>query len=224
MNQGGYSNPMRPAPVDDWMGVDSGVQGYGMGVQGSMQQNIYQGDMTELEEDFSNEPPLLEELGIDFKHIIKKTLFTLNPTGTVSQDLLDDADLTGPVLFLFLLSSLLLLSGKIQYGYVFGFGLCGCFLMTLLLNLISTTNSVDLTHTTSILGYGILPLLSLAIVKIFFSLNNIFGFIFTCFVLFWCTFACTRLFEASMNMREQRYIIAYPVLLLFVTFAIITIF
>ncbi|VDD92932.1 unnamed protein product, partial [Enterobius vermicularis] len=37
-------------------------------------------------EDFEDEPPLLEELGINFSHIKEKTLAVLNPVGTVAPD------------------------------------------------------------------------------------------------------------------------------------------
>lgn len=38
------------------------------------------------EEDFENEPPLLEELGINFDHIRQKTLAVLNPLKMASAE------------------------------------------------------------------------------------------------------------------------------------------
>lgn len=43
------------------------------------------------------------------------------------------------------------------------------------------------------------------------------------FVL-WSTAAATRLIEAALNMRNQRYLVAYPVTLLYSGFALLTIF
>ena len=43
------------------------------------------------EEDFENEPPLLEELGINFEHILTKTTAVLIPLRPVSEHILDDA-------------------------------------------------------------------------------------------------------------------------------------
>lgn len=37
-------------------------------------------------EDIENEPPLLEELGINFSHIKEKTIAVLNPVGSVAPD------------------------------------------------------------------------------------------------------------------------------------------
>jgi hypothetical protein len=50
--------------------------------------------------DFSDEPPLHEELGLNFGHIKKKTIAVMNPfTRTLDAELLDDCDLAGPLVF-----------------------------------------------------------------------------------------------------------------------------
>lgn len=50
--------------------------------------------------DFSDEPPLYEELGLNFGHIKKKTISVMNPfTRTLDPELLDDCDLAGPLVF-----------------------------------------------------------------------------------------------------------------------------
>ncbi|ETN84652.1 hypothetical protein NECAME_17058 [Necator americanus] len=38
-------------------------------------------------EDYENEPPLLEELGINFSHIKEKTFAVLNPVGSASAEI-----------------------------------------------------------------------------------------------------------------------------------------
>lgn len=47
---------------------------------------------------FDTEPPLLEELGIDLRHILRKTRSMLRPTGA-DASLCDDGDLAGPLVF-----------------------------------------------------------------------------------------------------------------------------
>lgn len=60
--------------------------------------------------DFGNEPPLLEELGIDFAHIRYKTFTVLNPFRRgLDTNLIDDADLSGPMVFCLLFGFALLL-------------------------------------------------------------------------------------------------------------------
>jgi len=39
-----------------------------------------------MEYDYDNEPPLLEELGVNFDHIRLKTLAVLNPFGSARAD------------------------------------------------------------------------------------------------------------------------------------------
>lgn len=60
-------------------------------------------------DDFDNEPPLLEELGINPNHIMQKTLSVLNPFRTTEQIILQDTDLAGPLVFCLTLGSFLLL-------------------------------------------------------------------------------------------------------------------
>ena len=79
-----------------------------------------------LDDEFANEPPLLEELGINPEHIMQKTLTVLNPFRTTRTDVAGDADLAGPLVFCLAFGSLLLLSGKIHFNYIYGIGAMGC--------------------------------------------------------------------------------------------------
>ena len=42
-----------------------------------------------------------QELGINFHHIRAKTLTVLNPLRRVDEHIMDDADLAGPIFFIF---------------------------------------------------------------------------------------------------------------------------
>lgn len=66
-------------------------------------------------DDFENEPPLLEELGINPNHIMQKTLSVLNPFRTTEQTILQDTDLAGPLVFCLTLGSFLLLVRKFEW-------------------------------------------------------------------------------------------------------------
>jgi len=44
----------------------------------------------------------------------------------VNKEVVDDADLAGPLLVAILFGTILLLRGKVQFGYIYGFGLTGC--------------------------------------------------------------------------------------------------
>jgi hypothetical protein len=73
------------------------------------------------DEDFDNEPPLLEELGVNIPHILSKTKAVLNPLAKSNDDgIMEDTDLAGPLCFCLLLGLALLLTGKVHFGYIYG--------------------------------------------------------------------------------------------------------
>jgi hypothetical protein len=49
------------------------------------------------EDEFANEAPLLEELGINPEHIFQKTLAVLNPFRATRPEVAGDSDLAGPL-------------------------------------------------------------------------------------------------------------------------------
>ncbi|PWA83630.1 ybaK/aminoacyl-tRNA synthetase-associated domain-containing protein [Artemisia annua] len=70
---------------------------------------------------FEDEPPLLEELGINTKQIWTKMIPILN-LFRVKSDLHEDADLSGPFLFLMAFGLFQLLAGKLHFGDYIGLG------------------------------------------------------------------------------------------------------
>lgn len=180
--------------------------------------------------DFEDEPPLLEELGVNIPQILKKTKAVILPVGhtsSIDTHLMDDDDLAGPLAYALMLGGELLLSGKISFDQIYGFGLFGCLAMTLIINLMTPkVDAVSLWRVTSILGYCLIPVNVLAALNcvLFLKYRGIFGVIMAGITISWCTLASTRLFERSCDMRNQRYLIAYPIGLLYTSFVIITIF
>ncbi|PGH28506.1 hypothetical protein GX50_08754 [[Emmonsia] crescens] len=88
-------------------------------------------------EGYDGEPPLLEELGVNFDHIRTKTLTVLNPFARIDQHLMDDSDLYGALLYIILYGTFLLLSGKVFYGYIYGVAVFGTFALHFILSLMS---------------------------------------------------------------------------------------
>lgn len=81
---------------------------------------------------------------------------------------------------------------------------------------------------TSILGYALLPVNLLAAIKLIVlihvaSLQRT-GRVLGVITVVWSTVAATRLLEQGCGMRDQRYLIAYPIALLYSAFVMITIF
>jgi hypothetical protein len=188
--------------------------------------------MTTLDdEDYDNEPPLLEELGVNFPHIYSKSRAVLFPIGKHAKSLEsglieDDADLAGPLAFALGLGGELLLAGKMHFGYVYGFGLSGCLAMTILLNLLNPNGAVSMWTVISILGYALLPVNLLAGINVLYRIHkmSVVGMVLAVVIILWCTAASTRLFERGCQMRDQRFLVAYPAALLYSAFVMITIF
>ncbi|GBG30663.1 Protein YIPF5 [Hondaea fermentalgiana] len=177
---------------------------------------------------YEDEPPLLEELGINFDHIRTKTIAVIVPTKTIEPEILADADMAGPLVFALVQGFCLMLSGKLFFGYVFGFGVMGCLFIYVVINLMNHAGNtvIDIYRVCSVLGYCLLPIVLLSAVTILFDLReaSTIGTPLTLIAILWCTQTATRFFEAATQMSEQRFLIAYPVFLLYACFALITVF
>jgi len=222
-------------------GAPAGVSGR-MGEQGGLRTGWLAAFGTE---GYDGEPPLLEELGVNFGHIQSKTLAVLNPLARIDQHIMDDSDLAGPILFFLLFGFFLLFSGKVHFGYIYGLGLLGCTLLHLILSLMSppvdtspssaindhsNTTSSHLSSTltfprsVSVLGYCLLPLVITSSVGIVVSLDGMLGYVLTTLAIVWCTYSSSGMFCAVGRMRAMRGLVAYPLALFYVCFGLMEIF
>ena len=94
----------------------------------------------------------------------------LNPLVKTDSETANDTDLAGPLVFCLLFGGVLLLSGKVHFGYIYGVGLLGCISIYALLNLMSM-DGVSVVCVMSVLGYCILPMVFLSAVSLLFSLQ-----------------------------------------------------
>ncbi|KZO95610.1 Yip1-domain-containing protein [Calocera viscosa TUFC12733] len=169
------------------------------------------------------EPPLLEELGINFYHIRAKSLTVLNPLQRVDARIMDDADLAGPLLFCFCFAMFLLMSGKPQFGYIYGVALLGSTSIYALLNLMSETG-IDAYRTASVLGYCLLPMVAVGALSVGVKLDGMLGYIVSLLSVTWCTHSASAIFCAVLAMHDQRLLVAYPIALLYGCFGLLTVF
>mmetsp|Transcript_15188 Transcript_15188/g.39114 ORF Transcript_15188/g.39114 Transcript_15188/m.39114 type:complete len:296 (-) Transcript_15188:100-987(-) len=207
-------------PVGGAMGPPGGSMGFGM------QPGSFPGaaqSPSSYDDDIENEPPLLEELGINVEHIVLRmkgvALFK-----QIDQDVLEDADLSGPIAIIMTLGTCLLLAGKIQFGYLYGLGVSGCMSIWLLINVMSQKGGIDLYRTTSILGYGLIPIVVLAFFGIFLSLQSTFGTAVSALCILWATATSSRFFATAIAMDNQRWLVAYPVGLFYTCFTLLVAF
>ena len=195
-------------------------------------QQTTQGPTDSTYPSIEDEAPLLEELGINIQHMMLKSKAVVFPFSRFGGDQIDpavicqDGELVGPVCLLLALGGEMVLTGKLQFGYIYIYGLFGCITMTFVVNLISPTESVSFWTVTSIMGYALLPVNILALVKIVVvnlinlqTLGNILGTL----TVLWSTLASTRLLELGCHLRDQRYLILYPLLLFYSAFVMMTI-
>ncbi|KAH9907621.1 Yip1-domain-containing protein [Xylariomycetidae sp. FL2044] len=129
----GYGAPPGAGGYGGFGAAPGGVSGR-MGEQGGLRTGWLAAFSTE---GYDGEPPLLEELGVNFGHIQFKTLTVLNPFARIDQHIMDDSDLAGPILFFLLFGTFLLFSGKVHFGYIYGLALLGSIALHTILSLMS---------------------------------------------------------------------------------------
>ncbi|RKP30138.1 Yip1-domain-containing protein [Metschnikowia bicuspidata] len=174
---------------------------------------------------YPGEPPLLQELGINFDHIKGKTLTVLNPLKRdINPDIMTDSDLAGPIIFVLIFGTLLLLTGKVQFGYVYGVGLFGVISSHYLFRLMSNEVQIDMTRSASIIGYCLLPLVLVCVVGLVISLDSMFGYVLSGLAVSWCTYSALGLFTTVLKLHNVRPLVAYPLGLFYFVFALMAIF
>ncbi|KAF1352139.1 protein transport protein yip1 [Delphinella strobiligena] len=218
-------------------GAQPGVSGR-MGEQGGLRTGWIAAFGTE---GYEGEPPLLEELGVNFGHIKTKTLTVLNPLARIDQHIMDDSDLAGPILFFLLFGTFLLLSGKLHFGYIYGLAALGSISLHWILSLMSPpeasvahdqsnpqgsalSSTLTIWRSASVLGYCLLPLVLTSFVGIGLPLDTLFGYLLTTAAICWCTYSSSAMFCAVGRMTGMRGLVAYPLALFYVGFGIMAIF
>lgn len=178
---------------------------------------------------YAHEPPLLEEIGINFNHILAKTKIVLTPTSVnnvLSQEILTDSDFAGPLLFFMAFGLCLLLAGRAHFGYIYGVALFGTLSLHYLSKLMASASNHRLQFftTASILGYCFLPLCLLTLVGVFTSLNNVLGYSVAMVTVVWSTWSASGFLNSLLQLQSARALIAYPLAMFYSVFALMAIF
>mmetsp|Transcript_25426 Transcript_25426/g.83637 ORF Transcript_25426/g.83637 Transcript_25426/m.83637 type:complete len:255 (+) Transcript_25426:16-780(+) len=173
---------------------------------------------------FDDEPPLLEELGIDLPHIFRKTRSVLHPWKT-SPDLMDDSDLAGPLLFALAMGSAHLLMGKVHFGCILGWSVVLMGTMYWLVNLLSGhTGGLELYRCGSLLGYCLLPMVCFATLAVILPHRSTFTLVLAVLTTLWCTRSSSKLLTQLLHLDDQRYLVAFPCALVYSTYALLTVY
>lgn len=172
---------------------------------------------------FDGEAPLLEELGVNFNHIKVKTYTVLNPLRQIDAHIMDDTDLFGPLIFGVLFGLILLLSGKVHFGYVYGCALLGCLSLWTILSFM-TPSATSFSRTASVLGYCLLPLVAVSALGMVMNMDGMVGYGVTITAISWSTYSASAIFVSVLQMTDMRFLVAYPVALFYSIFAILSLF
>lgn len=157
-----------------------------------------------------DEPPLLEELGIDVNKIVTRLIHSLDPTGKCGV-VLGDYDVIGPIaLYLTYTSLLLFAGGKLMFSYIYGLAVLTSVCMYALLWAMTDSPEVTLTSTFSVLGYSFTPVVLVSLLAVFVNLKNIFGGIIVLGAVLWSSSNAARVFVAMFGNSDQKYLMAYP--------------
>mmetsp|Transcript_76090 Transcript_76090/g.88470 ORF Transcript_76090/g.88470 Transcript_76090/m.88470 type:complete len:290 (+) Transcript_76090:31-900(+) len=173
--------------------------------------------------DENDDPPLLEDLGIDLQNIKAKTLAIIR-FKKIDEQILESADMSGPILYALIFGGFLLLNGKVHFGYIYGFSLVGSLLIYSIMNLLSQEKTLELYNTVSILGYGLLPIVILSAIAVIFTLNNLGGFVLSFGAVIWASVTASRMIAGALNLMEQKWLIGYPIFLFYIVFVILAVF
>lgn len=174
---------------------------------------------------YANEPPLMEELEINLDQIMQKTWAVLTFKNLNDhKNILHEPDLAGPLAFLLTFGFLLLLTGKIQFGYIYGLGTLGCLIIYFVVYLMASKN-ISFMCTVSVLGYCLLPMVILSGLSILVNLRaTLAGNLFAVVAILWCAVGASNLFVTAIEMSNSRLVIAYPCALFYTVFALLTVF
>ncbi|ORX45161.1 Yip1-domain-containing protein [Piromyces finnis] len=172
---------------------------------------------------YDDEPPLLEELEISFSDIKKKALVVLYPFRKYDNENMGNPDLVGPLIFCLIFGSILLLRGKVNFGYIYGVASLGSIGVHLILNLMSEAH-LEPSNTGSILGYCLLPIVVLSAISTFLNPSGTVAKMCCGICLVWSTITATRMFITSLSMKDQIILVAYPILLLYSCFALMALY
>ncbi|KAF5959172.1 hypothetical protein HYC85_000381 [Camellia sinensis] len=171
---------------------------------------------------FEDEPPLLEELGINTRQIWSKTVSIANPF-RVNANLHEDADLSGPFLFVMAFGLFQLLAGKLHFGILLGWVTVSALFLYIVFNMLAGRNgNLDLYRCVSLIGYCMLPMVILSAIGLFLPQGGAAIFVIAGVFVIWSTRVCTRLLvELASCGDEHRGLIAYACFLIYMLFSLL---
>lgn len=174
----------------------------------------------------TDDKPLLEELGINLNVIKKESLMifkVLNPKD-IKVSFIEEADMSGPIIFILLYTLCLFINCKMHFGYVYLISIISLFSIYFLLNVIDTV-SIGLLQCCSVMGYAFVPMNIFSFINIFLNwcgstFKIIIGILFT----LWSSYISTTVFITYLGLNNKRLVVWYPLMLCYGCFSLLVIF
>ncbi|KAG2451027.1 hypothetical protein HYH02_004296 [Chlamydomonas schloesseri] len=176
---------------------------------------------------FEDEPPLLEELGIDVGAIFLKTRAVL--LWRFSSRYLDDLDMGGALIFVFVLAGLQLLMGKLHFGVTLGWSVVFSLVLWFLLRQLvgsegAEAKNLDLYGCCCVVGYSMLPLVVFAAAALLLPRGPV-VLLAAAGCTVWAALTASRIFARRCPALEDlKGIIMYPCILTYATFALLIVY
>jgi hypothetical protein len=75
-----------------------------------------------------------------------------------------------------------------------------------------------------VLGYCLLPMVALAFLASFVTLNSLYGLVIAILFVLWSSVSASKLFVYALNLSNQQMLVLYPCSLLYGIFALLNVF
>lgn len=174
---------------------------------------------------FEDEPPLLEELGIDVGGILRKIRAIL--FFRLSSRYLDDLDMGGALLSVFIVGGLHLLMGKLNFGVLLGWSVVQALVLYFVVNRLAGSEAVgtsfELYSCCCLVGYCMLPIAVLSAAVLLIPRGTAQPVLAVIATLWSAITASKILTKKQSGLEESRALVLYPCLLLYSSFALLTV-
>eukprot|EP01023_Acetabularia_acetabulum_P042778 TRINITY_DN4263_c2_g1_i5.p3 TRINITY_DN4263_c2_g1~~TRINITY_DN4263_c2_g1_i5.p3 ORF type:complete len:243 (-),score=48.73 TRINITY_DN4263_c2_g1_i5:161-889(-) len=174
---------------------------------------------------FEDEPPLLEELGIDVPIITRRIRSVF--FHQLSANHLDELDGAGAILVLGVMAALHLLMGKLHFGVLLGWSVVGGAMVWLVVRQLAAADTseiknLDMFSCCCVLGYCQIPLVIYSGLEILIHRLPVVKSCLMMLCIAWSTQLSSQLFvKRSYGLQDHRMLVAYPCMLVYAMFAML---
>jgi len=175
---------------------------------------------------FPQDPPLLQELGIDTNRIKTESQVTFKALSFDNKVNAYESshDLTGPVVFLVVYTLALILKGKLHCGYIYLISLVSTLSSYMLFNLMGA-KGITLVRVCNILGYSIVPVVCFSLLSLLLGWTNmIFQLLIGTLSALWSSYVASILVTKHLELQNSKLATSYPLFLLYFCFILMALF